>query len=144
MVDIAWIKRIIIISDQLNSIQRIILMPITRHMVEQLGMDAIDSLPVAPPTVLARLVELLFCFETCFQNNLVSFLHRSFARMSALTEASLRLHWRSKYLNLALEVFMSSNTSPCLGLLDLIQNLKASLASECAALTKSFHPVQIA
>ena len=35
---------------------------------------------------------------------------------------------------------MSLNTSPCLGLLDLIQNLKASLASECAALTKSFHP----
>ena len=60
--------------------------------------------------------------------------------MSALTEASLRLHWRSKYLNLALEVFMSSNTSPCIGLLDLIQNLKASLASECSALTKSFHP----
>ena len=42
---------------------------------------------------------------------------RSLARMSAPTEASLRLHWRSKYLNLALEVFMSSNTSPCLGLL---------------------------
>ena len=66
-------------------------------------------------------------------------MHWSLARMSALIEASLRLHWRGKYLNLALEVFMSSNTSPYLGLLDLIQNLKASLASECAALTKSFH-----
>ena len=103
-------------------------------------MDAIDSLPVAPLTVSARLVELLFCFETCFQNNLVSFLHRSLERMSALTEASLRLHWRSKYLNLALEVFMSSNTSPCLGLLDLIQNLKASLASECAGFNKIVPP----
>ena len=37
MVDIARIKRIIIISDQLNSIKRIILMPITCHTVEQLG-----------------------------------------------------------------------------------------------------------
>ena len=37
MVDIARIKRIIIISDQVNSIQRIIIMPITSHTVEQLG-----------------------------------------------------------------------------------------------------------
>ena len=35
---------------------------------------------------------------------------------------------------------MSSNTSTCLGLLDLIQHLKASLVSECAPLKKSFHP----
>ena len=88
----------------------------------------------------ARLVELLFCLDTFFQNDLGSFLQRSLARMAALIEASLRLHWRSKYLNLDLEVVMSLNTSPCLGLLDIIQHLKASLASECAALTKSFHP----
>ena len=78
--------------------------------------------------------------QTCFQNNVESLLLKSLARISALIVASSRLHLRNRYLHLALEIRIESNTSPCLGLLDLTQNLNASLASECAALIISFHP----
>ncbi len=107
MVDIAWSKRIIIISDQLNSIQRIIIMPITRHTVERFGIVTTPHGRVRFPTIgtanrISKIRKTIVLFRYMFPEQLSIILHRSLARTSALTEASLRLHWRSKYLNLAL------------------------------------------
>ena len=76
------------------------------------------------------------CLDTCLQKDFWSLPIKSLARESAFVVDSCLLHIR----RIDLDIFISSYSVPCLALPEMIQRLKASLASARADLTRSFHP----